>query len=94
MSARQKISSKTKRRALLSQTENLHDPTNGPGPAISKLDKTGLYDLQQVKRVLDDHVIAVRVVNGSSKAVTVLRLIVEQVSLPSQPQGERAYQFF
>lgn len=28
-------------------------------PSAPKLDKSGLYDLQQVKRVLDDHVISV-----------------------------------
>lgn len=29
-------------------------------PSAPKLDKSGLYDLQQVKRVLDDQVVSVR----------------------------------
>lgn len=36
------------------------DATASVSSVMSKVDKTGLYDLQQVKRVLDDQVIDVR----------------------------------
>jgi hypothetical protein len=35
-------------------------PAASEAVVTSKIDKTGLYDLQQVKRVLDDQIIAVR----------------------------------
>jgi hypothetical protein len=34
---------------------------------LTKLDKSGLYDQQQVKRLLDDQVIAVRIVHDISR---------------------------
>lgn len=60
MAARQRNISKAKRRAANPFSGARLGETSAAGPTISKLDKSGLYDLQQVKRVLDDHVIAVR----------------------------------
>jgi hypothetical protein len=36
------------------------DAPSSPSSVMSRVDKTGLYDLQQVKRVLDDQVVDVR----------------------------------
>lgn len=52
-----------RRKGSESTTTSEATEANGPQPEIEKakpkLDKSGLYDLQQVKRLLDDEVIAV-----------------------------------
>jgi hypothetical protein len=49
-------------------SENI-DGGDGATPAalLTKLDKSGLYDQQQVKRLLDDQVVAVRIVLDISR---------------------------
>lgn len=61
MASRRQTSSRAK---AVNSVERVKE-TVTPSKAPSKIDKTGLYDLHQVKRVLDDQVISVSIFASS-----------------------------